>query len=443
MCGISGGGSLGWVMSKKPPQPDLFRAELATSKFSNIDQATQPTAKILSPEEMEMESAIRFRWIMGLMEDRSTRSTQPEEEEPAQQLARLQMIARLATAELTEASRQLASLVAHGKDETAEAARLKAIIEELRVGRDDLKDRARRVQEQLAAEGEENNSALDPRESKLLPVRHKDRDFFLADLFEYALKDDGVSMEAPIFTLATKPDLSTWKWASKDGKRSIEVYPSVKGRATQHDKDVLIYCISQLTEALNRGRDDARHRTVRFTVHDFLVTTNKRTSKDDYRRLQEAFERLAGTRVTTDIRTGGERVREGFGIIDSWRIVQKSKTDDRMVAVEITLSRWLYNAVQAFEVLTIHPDYFRLRRPLERRLYELARKHCGQQPQWSIGLELLKEKSGSRASLKEFSRMVREVAADDVLPEYKMRISETAHLGEVKVTFSPRARLLA
>ena len=67
--------------------------------------------------------------------------------------------------------------------------------------------------------------------SKLLPVRHIDRDFFLADLFDYALKDDGASMEAPIFTLSTKPDLSTWKWTSKDENRHVEVYPSVKGRA--------------------------------------------------------------------------------------------------------------------------------------------------------------------------------------------------------------------
>ncbi|MEC5948796.1 hypothetical protein QAB08_032845, partial [Pseudomonas aeruginosa] len=42
----------------------------------------------------------------------------------------------------------------------------------------------------------------------LMPVHHPNRDFFLCDLFDYALKDDGVSMEAPIFTLATRPDTS-------------------------------------------------------------------------------------------------------------------------------------------------------------------------------------------------------------------------------------------
>ena len=89
----------------------------------------------------------------------------------------------------------------------------------------------------------------------LLPALHTNRDFFLADLLDYAMKDDGVSMEAPIFTLSTKPDLSIWHWKSKDGARSMEVYPSVKGRATQFDKDVLIYVVSQMTEALNRKRE--------------------------------------------------------------------------------------------------------------------------------------------------------------------------------------------
>ena len=110
-----------------------------------------------------------------------------------------------------------------------------------------------------------------------------------------------------------------------------------------------------------------------------------------------------------------------------------------MIAVEITLSRWLYNAVQAFEVLTIHPDYFRLRKPLARRLYELARKHCGHQTLWAIGLDLLREKSGSKSTLREFRRAVRSIVADDSLPEYRIVLGY-----DDKVTFYVRdgARLI-
>lgn len=264
----------------------------------------------------------------------------------------------------------------------------------------------------------------------LMPVHHPNRDFFLCDLFDYALKDDGVSMEAPIFTLSTKPDLSVWEWRSKDGNKYVKVAPSVLGRATQHDKDVLIYIVSQLTAALNRDRDDTKNRTVRFTVYDFLVTTNRQTSGQGYKLLHEAFERLRGTSISTDIRTGGTRVREGFGIIDRWKIIEKSPTDERMVAVEVTLSEWLYNAVRAFEVLTIHEDYFRLRKPLARRIYEIARKHCGHQAQWVIGLELLQEKAGSKSTLKEFRRALRSIQNDDSLPEYRFALGH-----DDKVTF--------
>jgi plasmid replication initiation protein len=239
-------------------------------------------------------------------------------------------------------------------------------------------------------------------------------------LFDYALKDDGASMEAPIFTLSTKPDLSSWFWQSQDGSKKIEVYPSVKGRATQFDKDVLIYIVSQMTDALNKGREDAKNRTVRFRVHDYLVATNRHTSGREYKNLRLAFERLRGTNITTDIRTGGQRIAKGFGIIDDWEIIEKSPVDERMIAIEVTLSKWLYNAVQAHEVLTIHRDYFRLRKPLERRLYELARKHCGKQDIWKIGLELLQEKCGSKSDLKRFRQAVRQIIATETIPDYRM-----------------------
>lgn len=252
----------------------------------------------------------------------------------------------------------------------------------------------------------------------LLPALHTNRDFFLADLLDYAMKDDGVSMEAPIFTLSTKPDLSIWHWKSKDGARSMEVYPSVKGRATQFDKDVLIYVVSQMTEALNRKREDAKNRTIRFVVYDYLTSTNKPTGGSQYDRLEFALDRLAGTRIKTNIKTGKTLVKENFGVIEKWKSIEKSPDNERMIAVEVTISEWLFNAVQAHEVLTIHRDYFRLRKPLERKLYEIARKHCGHQPRWKISLELLQEKCGSRSCLAEFRRQIIAITKAKTLPDY-------------------------
>lgn len=336
-------------------------------------------------------------------------------------LQQLHHLHRTLSDEIIDVQRSLMRLNAQGKGDSEEAILL-------REKNESLFSQRTAVEQDIAAETNEHRS-LAHRHSEhidhkgLLKVRHNNRDFFLADMFDYALKDDGVSMEAPIFTLSTKPDLSVWEWSSKDGSKNVNVTPSVLGRATQFDKDVLIYVVSQLTEALNRSRDDAQNRTVRFTVYDYLVTTNRGTGGDDYRRLQESFERLRGTSIKTDIKTGGQRIKEGFGLIDSWRIVEKSSDSKRMMAVEITLSRWLYNAVQAYEVLTLHKDYFRLRKPLARRLYELARKHCGRQTQWSINLKLLQEKCGSKSSIKEFRRSIREIGQANGLLEYKLSLS--------------------
>ncbi len=258
--------------------------------------------------------------------------------------------------------------------------------------------------------------------SHLLPDRHVQRDFFIADILDASPKDDMASMEHPLFAL--KAGDKRVRIYERNGV-TVKVMPGTYGCATIHDKDVWIYCISQLVEAMNRGRNDTG-RVVRFTAYDFLVTTNRPTAGAGYQRMAEALGRLAGTRVETNIETDGHRERAGFGLIDSWRVVERARGDDRMAAVEVTLPDWLYRSVKARNVLTISRDYFRLRRPLDRRIYELARKHCGVQPKWTVSLAVLHEKSGSMASTKEFRRLVRELADSNELPDYSAKFDSKA-----------------
>jgi hypothetical protein len=85
-----------------------------------------------------------------------------------------------------------------------------------------------------------------------------------------------------------------------------------------------------------------------------------------------------------------------------------------MQEVEIELSSWVFQAVEAQEVLTLDRRYFQLAKPLERRLYELARKHVGQQTSvFKIGLDKLRTKSGSQSTLKEFRRLLQSIIEDD------------------------------
>lgn len=242
-------------------------------------------------------------------------------------------------------------------------------------------------------------------------------DFFLCDVLAPVPKDDMASMEHPLFTLATRPDRRILRY--RHGEAEIEVTPSVKGLATIHDKDVLIYCISQLMAAVNEGRPTSR--VLHLKAHDLLVATNRETSGDGYRRLREALERLSGTRIVTNIATGGIESTRGFGMIDAWEILRKSR-GGRMIFVTVTLSEWMYRSVMARSVLTLSRDYFRLRKPLERRVYEIARKHCGRQAEWRIGLETLQKKSGSTSPRRVFRRMIRDIVEGEGLPDYELSL---------------------
>ena len=279
-----------------------------------------------------------------------------------------------------------------------------------RAAKDDKQPPARRATRQEARD-------------TLLPDRHPNRDFFIADLVEWAVKDDRHSMEHPMFSLAKKPDRKVRRY--EHNGNTITIAPGAYGLATIWDKDIVIYAVSQLVTAINQDRKDVSP-TVRLTAYDLLVSTNRHTGGGDYDQLQKAFERLSGTRITTDIRTNGIRQREGFGIIDSWKIIEKNPNDGKMVAIEIRLSDWMYNAILGKEVLTLSRDYFRLSRGLERRLYELARKHCGHQAKWVVGLELLHKKSGSNSPLKRFRLEVKNMAKADTLPDYRLHYDANA-----------------
>jgi len=259
------------------------------------------------------------------------------------------------------------------------------------------------------------SSGANPRAGGLLPDRHPTADFLVCDVFDASLKDDLGTMEHPIFSLSTRPDRRILSYAHNG--TTVDVTPSVRGRATIHDKDIVIYCISQLMAALNAGR--AISKVLHLRAHDLLVATNRETSGDAYARLREAFERLAGTRITTNLTTGGLETTTGFGLIESWEIVRRSR-GGRMVSVTVTLSDWLYRAVVSKSVLTLSRDYFRLRKPLERRVYELARKHCGRQAEWKVSVATLHKKAGSAAPLRVFRAALRKIIADGNLPDYDM-----------------------
>jgi len=265
----------------------------------------------------------------------------------------------------------------------------------------------------------------------LLPVRHPQRDFFVLDIADVVPKDDTASMEHPIFSLATKPDMRHLEYRS--GDTVLKIRPSAKGLPTIFDKDILIFCISQLMRMKNEGKQIGNR--VRFSARELLVATNRKTGGNSYQRLEDAFSRLQGAQFVTNIRTGGRGETRFFSLIESGSgFVYHDDDRFRLDYCEVILSDWFIRAIESAQVVTISNDYFRLRRPLERRLYEIARKFCGSKAKWHIGLEKLQAKTGSNAPLKRFRLNLRQIIEEDHTPFYRFELDD-----KDLVTVRPRA----
>lgn len=265
----------------------------------------------------------------------------------------------------------------------------------------------------------------------LTPERHQNRDFFIADVFDnLPFKDDMASMEHPIFVLSKNKDMRALEY--RRDNISISITPNLHGLPTIFDKDVLLYCTSQLMNEINQGRIPPK--TLRISSHDLLVATNRPTDGRGYALLKKALDRLTGVKIKTNIKTNKREQTSAFGIIESYDIIESSKVKNRMIRLEVTLSDWFYNSIVGREVLTINRDYFRLSKPMERRLYEIARKHCGNQSSWDIGLVKLMEKTGSTSTLRLFRSRLKEITANNNLPDYRIALAD-----DDTITFSQKA----
>lgn len=280
-------------------------------------------------------------------------------------------------------------------------------------------------------------------------------DLFACELSNWPIKDDLASMEFPLFSLAKQKDTTTRSF--RRGNKSVKIIPSSVGAATVFDKDLLLYIASQIVAGIEQGMPVSR--TVQVESRDFLNGTKRSDGGASYDRIIDMLRRLRGTTVETNIPTGKDKITQtdGFSMIDGYRvlsqedIVYKKKNDkgvfeeytvERVLSFTVTLSEWLYNALLNFEVLTLNPRYFTLTSPIDRRLYELARKHCGEQVMWKINIDLLSEKIGTTRERFKVRADIRDAIKSDALPEYRIALDTAANPDHVVFYTRDSSRLL-
>ena len=208
----------------------------------------------------------------------------------------------------------------------------------------------------------------------------------------------------------------------------IEITPGATGLPTMRDKDVWIYCVSWLANAMfdERHKDLSRH--LRFTARDFLDFSKRGDGGAQYDGLGQALDRLAGCRITTNIPPPGE-AKEGGDTFHLIRYEAERDRDGRIDAVNIELPERLYRcATDWLQVCAMHPDYFLLT-PLHRMIYMLAKNHCGEWHPWVVSLNELHRLTGSSSPFRNFKISIQELLGNKPIPEFRMEMdaqNETA-----------------
>ena len=212
-----------------------------------------------------------------------------------------------------------------------------------------------------------------------------------------SLKSDLNTIDAPIFSLKTNTDTEQFVW-EKDGYK-ITVTPNKYGRATIWDKDIVLYVMGQVAASLNRNLEPSR--LIRTTQRDILLAIKRGTDGRSYRRLKAALRRRNNTSIETNIVSGEYSEIKEFSLIHEWRII-RSDGKSKNSYVEIIISEWLYQSVLAMDIITYDQEYFKIRKSLERRLYEIFRKHLGKSSAWNIHEAKLFQKVGGSGTIYRF-----------------------------------------
>jgi len=243
-------------------------------------------------------------------------------------------------------------------------------------------------------------------------------DLFLTAISDVGYRDQLDLMSVPIVSLAKRKRTAPIRFTRGDVEVEV-VAPSDTGLATVWDLDVVLWAISQVNDAVDRGETPPP--TVQAPAYDLLTAIKRPTGGDQYKRLKEALSRLVATTIRTNMRSKNNRRFDSFHLVE--RVTWIEDDEGRPKGVSITLPDWLHSAIMDRRVLALDPRYFELTSGLARWLYRVVRKQAGDRPDgWRWPLAELHERSGSTQPVRQFASDLRKLAKANDLPEYLLTL---------------------
>lgn len=225
----------------------------------------------------------------------------------------------------------------------------------------------------------------------------------------HTMKCDLVSLEFPLFSWQPGGDDKVRVFEDRRTQARVEIHPSTKGSASIWDQEILIYLFTVLVKEADSGVSTSSKFT--FKALDLLKATHRGSSGPAYSELIDSLDRLVGTRIKTNIKTGGQIELENFSMLESYRIVQSDR--GVMKNITVTVSQWFFRSISCGDFLGLSNGFFDLRTAGEKRLYQIVRKHCGKQSAFKISLSRLFEKSGSGSTESLFKCRLRKFIGTD------------------------------
>lgn len=242
-------------------------------------------------------------------------------------------------------------------------------------------------------------------------------ELFSAIFTDIAPRDAQDTMEFPFLSLSKKPRFKPIEFTSPKGVEVIVSGGEPHGIANIYDYDLIIWLLSQIRHAIDRGENVSRK--VRFSRRSYLKDVRRATGGKDYARLKKAIARLKNTTVSTTIRSERNRT-----IMFSWfefADIEWDKKGEFCDAV-VVLPEWLFDAAcDKTKILTINREYFLLTGGIERWLYRTIRKGAGKKD-WEWKFRTLHARSGTTQTYKDFAFELRKIARKGKLLDYVLSL---------------------
>ena len=145
------------------------------------------------------------------------------------------------------------------------------------------------------------------------------------------VQNDRAIMAYQFFHLDRTP--RNWPIQYDDGV--VKVTVTGEAIATMFDLECMIYVISLMAQKMSRGKVSIGNSISSQEISS--AWQDGMTLGKSYKRMEEALDRLQGTKIRTNIVTGGERTKEGFSWLDNYKLVFKEDTG-KLDRISLTLA---------------------------------------------------------------------------------------------------------